>query len=654
MTEDALRQAIQQPLIQHPDAKDKRFEDALLDRLASDAAADAAYLPLLQVTLERLWAGGLLKLSAYNGLAAAIQQQAEEVYTYRPDGTPRPEAERQAILALLLELVDVSPTDDDRRDVRRRRTLDELLHADPERRGLVTELATARLLSTGRETRAGAEVEVVDIIHESLLSNWARLKQAIDAERETLQQRARFEMALHEWQANEQQDAYLLMGVRLSEAEALDAQGDVALRNAEAQELLKRSRGRREQERQKRIRNQRRVIAALSMLLLLAIGAAWFAFDRQQAAVAETERAEQEATIALSRQIAAQSVSLQESDPRLALLLATQADAITSTFESRDSLLTGLQSTQFDATLFGHTSWVSSVAFSPDGQTLASASCGEFVEEDTWRCIRGEIILWEVATEQQIGEPLQGHTSEVLSVAFSPDGTTLASGSWDQTIILWDVASGQPRGDPLLGHTSTVNSVAFSPDGTTLASASGFTIRLWDVASGQPIGDPLQGHTSVVESVAFSPDSTMLASASADQTIRLWEVATGQPIGDPLTGHTSTVNSVAFSPDGITLASGSFHSTIRLWDVTTGQPIGDPLTGHTDAVWSVAFSPDGITLVSGSQDGTIRLWDVATGQQRGDPLTGGHASNVRSVAFSPDGTTLASTSGLSRVDFFDA
>ena len=180
-------------------------------------------------------------------------------------------------------------------------------------------------------------------------------------------------------------------------------------------------------------------------------------------------------------------------------------------------------------------------------------------------------------TVAQVNEQLKGHTGGVNSVAFTPDGRILASGSDDTTIILWDVATSHPKGASLKGHTGIVRSVAFTPDGRTLASGSwDNTIILWDVATGQPKGAPLTRHTSVVTSVAFTPDGRTLASGSQDNTIILWEVATGQPKGPPLQKHTDYVRSVTFTPDGRTLASGSQDSTIILWDVATGVIEGTP------------------------------------------------------------------------------
>jgi WD40 repeat protein len=276
--------------------------------------------------------------------------------------------------------------------------------------------------------------------------------------------------------------------------------------------------------------------------------------------------------------------------------------------------------------LEGHTSWIYSVSFSPDGKTFASGS-----EDNT-------IKVWNLATGKEI-TTLTGHSSSVKSVSFSPDGKTLASGSEDNTIKVWNLATGKAI-TTLTGHDSLVRSVSFSPDGKTLASGSGDkTIKVWNLATGKPITS-LTGHSDWVNSVSFSPDGKTLASGSGDNTIKVWNLATGKEI-TTLTGHDSLVRSVSFSPDGKTLASGSGDNTIKVWNLTTGKEI-TTLTGHSSWVNSVSFSPDGKTLASASGDKTIKVWNLATGKEI-TTLTG-HSSWVNSVSFSPDGKTLASGS----------
>ena len=271
--------------------------------------------------------------------------------------------------------------------------------------------------------------------------------------------------------------------------------------------------------------------------------------------------------------------------------------------------------------------------YSPDGGFLASGSSDYTVR--LWDSITGQHKL-----------TVKGHTGPIFSVAYSPNGRTLASGSGqlffgnrDNTVRLWDASTGANRAI-LIGHTGSVTSLAYSPDGSTLASGSwDDTVRLWDVSTGQHKAT-LTGHNESVNSVSFSPNGTTLASGSWDDTVRLWNAATGQHKAT-LTGHTESVNSISFSPDGTTLASGSKDGTVRLWDVLAHN-LRATLIGHTDFVMSVAYSTDGGVLASGSKDSTVRLWNAFTGVHR-KTLTG-HTATVYSVSWAPDSRTLASGS----------
>ncbi|KAH8800558.1 quinon protein alcohol dehydrogenase-like superfamily [Flagelloscypha sp. PMI_526] len=293
-------------------------------------------------------------------------------------------------------------------------------------------------------------------------------------------------------------------------------------------------------------------------------------------------------------------------------------------------------------TMHGHSSTILSLAFSPDSQSIISGS------------IDNTLRLWDVTTGASIGEPLQDHSNWVNSVAFSPDGRRIVSGSGDMTIRLWDTTTGAVIGQPLSGHSNAVNCVAFSPDGQRIVSGStDKTLRLWDATTGTIIGEPLRGHFKRVNSVAFSPNGHCIVSGSDDRTLCLWNVTTRTIIGEPLRGHSDSVKSVAFFPDGHRLVSGSSDKTVCLWDATTGAIIGEPLRGHFGAVVSVAISPDGRCIISGSHDKTVRLWDATTGAIIGEPLQG-HSSWIYSIAVSPDNQRIVSGSNDRTIRLWDA
>jgi WD40 repeat protein/serine/threonine protein kinase len=279
-------------------------------------------------------------------------------------------------------------------------------------------------------------------------------------------------------------------------------------------------------------------------------------------------------------------------------------------------------------TLQGHTGNIHSVAYSPDGKRLASGSGDTTVK------------VWDAQTGQEL-LTLRGHTLAVSSVAYSPDGKRLASATrhfsvTSDEVKVWDAQTGQE----LLTLKGGSNSVVFSPDGKRLASAStGNRVKVWDAQTGQELLT-LKGHTDMIWSVAFSPDGKRLASASEDKTVRVWDAQTGQQ-SLFLKGN---VWGLAFSPDGKRLAGVAGEVTV--WDAQTGQEL---LSLKDRGASSVSFSPDGQRLVSGSSRGTLRIWDLQTGQEI-RTLKGGGGS----VVFSPDGQRLASSSADKTVKVWDA
>ena len=684
MSAENLRQVVEEPA--HRVGLD--FEPGLVDAILQDVAAEPGVLPLLEHALWELWQrrrGQMLTFEGYRktgGVAGALAKRADETYQRLGD------SEQRTAQRILLRLTEPGEGTE---DTRRRATAAELISRADERprvEAVVGALVDARLLTTSGDERTGEQT--VEVAHEALIRGWPMLRTWIEENRAGLRVQRRLSEAALDWRQSDRDAGLLYRGARLASATEWRRQlgkdgrpNDEQLNELE-REFLDASVALEQRERREAQHRVRRTIGGLVGALAVILAVAIYAVVQSQEAVRQRDVAVTEANalataealandqrnaaeiakndavqarndaiiqarIALSRQLAAQALSglndRVDFTPRpgccrdrnvnpigLSLLLSRQAYQVADTLEARTSLFTALAfSPGLTTFLRGHTDVVTSVAYSPDGKILASGS------QD------GSVRLWTASTGLLLGELIR--QGPISSLVFSPDGAKLAVGTdWGQ-VHLWDTATRARLGEPLNTPTGRVYSVAFSPDGKTLALGSDdASASLWDVDSRQPIGEPLRAGEARVYSVAFSPDGKTLAAGSDefDKRVWLWDLSTRR-VMDQLSGHTSAVRSVAFSPDGALLATGSSDRTVRIWNLSTGQELGQPLRGHTDNVTSVAFGTDGTTVASGSDDATVRLWDIRTFEQIGPPLRG-HTDRVTSVAFSSDGKNLAAGS----------
>ena len=225
-------------------------------------------------------------------------------------------------------------------------------------------------------------------------------------------------------------------------------------------------------------------------------------------------------------------------------------------------------------------------------------------------------------------ERLVGHTSNVFAVAYSPDGSRIVSGSWDNTLKIWDASSGKELAT-LSGHTNWVLAVAYSPDGSRIVSGSTDKLKIWDASSGEQFAT-LSGHTNNVYAVAYSPDGSRIVSGSSDNTLKIWDASSGKQLAT-LSGHTSYVMAVAYSPNGSRIVSGSVDNTLKIWDANSGKLLSS-LEAHTSWVSAVAFSPSGDLIYSASWDRTIKVWpsniDNSIGKAIVIAASGAHRNNT--------------------------
>ena len=654
MSEAELRLAVTGPAAETGLAVEPALVEAVIADLRDGAGGGlgSGVLPLMSQAMAATWQyreRSTLTLRGYRragGVADAVDRSAQAAYEAL---TSR---QQDAARQVFTQLTVITP---DGQFARRRCSMADLrspgspMAADIDT--VIDVFSAQRLLVLGQDS--------VEISHDALLQAWKQLRDWLGDDQLDRVLYGEVITDAAAWDGNGRDSSYLYRPGRLAALGAAitrwqDAPTRYPPLPATAEAFLDAA----HHAARRSTRRRRGAFAILVLLTALAVAASGFAFSQRAAAVQQRDQASY-------NQVVAEALQYGTSNTPLAAQLNLAAYRIQPTPDLVSRLLNA-ENTPLPAQLSTGAGLVSSVAFSPDGHTLASSNAS------------GTIRRWNVADPayaSPLRQPLTADVAaqityggaDVASLAFSPDGHTLASsddsGGDTGDIQLWDLADranprrgqAQPPAINASDHLAYSDSLAFSPDGHTLASGDGNgTVGLWDVtdpAHPRRIGPILTGGTGATYAVAFSPDGHTLASGDGNGTVRLWDVtdpARPRSLDSILTGSDG-VASLSFSPNGHTLADGSLDGTLWLWDVTDPadpSPTGQCLTGG-DGVASLAFSPNGHTLASGSLDGTVRLWSLP------QTVLAGSAAAVNSAAFSSDGQTLASGDGDGTVRLWD-
>jgi WD40 repeat protein len=618
MTPAELRQAVVKPAA----AAGLIVERSLTARIVAETAQEPGGLPLMSHALLETWRrrrGRALTEEMYQatgGIHAAVATTAETVYQRLTA------AEATAARDILLRLVTPGQGSP---DTRRPAPLSEVETGSPQTRTVLEHLVRARLLTLDGET--------VDLAHEALLTAWPRYRRWNDQARERLRLHRQLTAAAELWEQHGRDPGFLHRGSRLSAAEdAFTGEGRAALTAPEAA-FLDASTAARDRETRQAARTARRLrslTVGLSILLALALTASVVAVLQSRRSDQARKRAVAAQQVSLSRQLAAESGELTGTDADLAMLLAAQAYRTSPTAEAVAALYR-TAAIPLRLRLNASTDQITTLAFSPDGRTLAAGGGnGTVVQADT---ATGRTKTLMPARTRSIGKygPLAVF---VMSLAFQGRGRSLTAAFLDGKVRTWDMRAGTSRPGRLSpffrvtrnpsdgrieayhldagpsGDHGGIN-VHTSPDGHFLTSYSDRAVDLWDAVTGRHLrsysGD---GHHPA--SATVSNDGRVVAAAASDGTVQIWDASTSGSHPRTITSldHQSDVK-VALSGDGRLLATGREDGTVDVWDVATAHKVTE-IRGFRGPITALAFSADDHQLAAGTRDGTVNLWNLTT------------------------------------------
>ncbi|MRG97117.1 protein kinase domain-containing protein [Polyangium spumosum] len=627
---EGLRAALTKPI----EAAGYRFEgDELVEQMLDTLENTRSALPLLQFTATKLWEARdrehkLLSRESYRalgGVAGALSTHADAVLATLSG------PEQALARSILLRLVTPERT----RALVSLSELRELAEGGDATEQVVQHLAAARLLVI--ETDGDKEGKVVEIVHESLVERWAKLRHWLDENEKDAQFLARLRAAAQQWDTSGESE-----GLVWRDRAAEEARQWLSRRRAAQAAGAPFRLGRREEryllavvalsDRERSLR-RRVAMGVIVMLGAITVVVSYLALRAgeharradQQASHADEEAARAQAEARQARNATRMAAARELSgDPTTVLSLLREVEAPEVPRGFAELARWAFQSGPALVVLT-HPALVTSAAYSPDGRRIATAS------ED------GIVRVWNADGR---GEPLLLPGQEtVQSVAWSPDGRRIAGALWDRTVRIWN-ADGEGGALVLTGHEDAVRAVAWSPDGARIVSASrDGTARIWR-SDGAGESVILRGHEQGLRSAAFSPDGARVVTASEDKTARVWNAdGTGAPL--VFRGHLAPVNSAMFRPDGEHIVTASWDKTVRLWRAD-GSGESEILTGYKDGVYSLAFISEGGRILTTNQGDGTRLF---TAESSGDPLVfRGHEDAIQRASYSPDGKFVVTVS----------